>query len=356
MDKFQNYKKSKNISITSNKYREYDITIESELNSLINIVAFEKDNNNKYYEHYDLDNLRKIKYFSLFESIDEIFEEIKDKITKNDPQLSEESNSLKLIINTGNTKFKEIIFNVKKNEKEYNEKINEIFSIINDLKEKERKQDKKIQLFEDKINNLNEIINELNKRNYELEEELRKIKEELKYKNSNHNMPLENRNRLRQRQRYRYRDRRNYYQNVRRSKQIGKLNNSSNYNSRLNFNNDKKEEKPLNENLYENEIQFYPKIEEIKEPKKKSKMAMLFDEMEREKTKENKKSKLAMLADEIKIEKAKEKKKSKLSMLFEQLVKENSKEKKKKVKGKHTDSKNALSKKEEEDLKENKYN
>jgi len=116
MEKFQNYKKSKNISITSNKYRKYDIIIESELNNLINITAIEKENKNIYCEHYDLDNLWKIKYFSLFDTIDEIFEEIKDKITKKEPQLCEESNFLQLIIDTGNTKFKEIMFYVKKKE------------------------------------------------------------------------------------------------------------------------------------------------------------------------------------------------------------------------------------------------
>jgi len=122
MEIFQNNKKSKNISITSNKYREYDITIESELNSLINIVAIEKENNNKCCEDYDLYNLRKIKYFSLFDSINEIFEEIKDKITKNEPQIHEDSNSLQLIIYTGNIKFKEIIFNLKKMKKNIMEK------------------------------------------------------------------------------------------------------------------------------------------------------------------------------------------------------------------------------------------
>ena len=138
MEKLQNYKKSINISITSNKYRKYDITLESELNNLINIIIIEKSN--IYCEHYNLDNLRKLKYFSLFDSIDEIFEEIKDKITKKEPQLIEESNSLRLIIDTGNTKFKEINFYIKKNEKDYNEKINEIFSIINEFKGKEIKQ------------------------------------------------------------------------------------------------------------------------------------------------------------------------------------------------------------------------
>ena len=249
MEKFQNYKKSKNISITSNKFRKYDITIESKLNNQINITVIEKENKNIYYEYYDLDNLRKIKYFSLFDSIDEIFEEIKDKITKKEPQLYEESNSLQLIIDTGNTKFREIIFYAKKNnENEFNEKINEIFSIINEFKEKERKQENKINLLEDKINNLNEVINEINNRNYELEEELRKIKEKLNYKNSKDYISLYHRKRFRQRYRYRYR--RNYYQNVNHTKLNRELIKSSNYNSRTNINNDKKEEKSLNESIW----------------------------------------------------------------------------------------------------------
>ena len=275
MEKFENYKKSKNISISSNNYRKYDITIELELNSLINIIAIEKENKIKYFEHYDLDNLRKIKYFSLFDSIDEIFEEIKDKITKKEPQLHEESNSLQLIIFTGNTKFKEINFNIKKNEKEYNEKINEIFIIINEFKEIERKQNSKINLLEDRINNLNKVISELNKRNNELEEELIKIKDKLINKNRNHYIKINRR----YRQRYIYR-RKYYYQN----------NNSSNYNPKLNYN-DKKDEKTINENIFENEIQCYPKIEGKKEEKKKSTLARLLEEIDKEGKREDAKQK-----------------------------------------------------------------
>ena len=49
MEKLKNYKKSKNISITSNRCRKYDITIEVKLNKIINIISIEKENNKKYY-------------------------------------------------------------------------------------------------------------------------------------------------------------------------------------------------------------------------------------------------------------------------------------------------------------------
>ena len=132
------------------------------------------------------------------------------------------------------------------------------------MKEKERKQDNKIQFLEDTINNLNKVINEINKRNYNLEKELRKAKDKLQYISRNNYIPIERRYRLRQRYRYRC----NYYQNVKRSNQIRKSNNSSNYNSKPNFINDK-EEQPIIENLFKNESQSYLKNEEKREPKKK---------------------------------------------------------------------------------------
>jgi len=52
---------------------------------------------------------------------------------------------------------------------------------------------------------------------------------------------------------------------------------------------------------------------------------MLFDEMEKEKIKENKISNLTMLKDEIGLKKTKEKKKSNLLMLLEEVENDNQK-------------------------------
>ena len=109
------------------------------------------------------------KYLLLLDTIDEIFEEIINKIEFKKPMLFEETNSLKIIIETGHSKFKDIIFYLKEKEKNINDKFNELYLYINELKEKEKNQDKKIVLFEEKIK-------ELEKSNNELKEEIKLLK------------------------------------------------------------------------------------------------------------------------------------------------------------------------------------
>ena len=140
-------------------------------------------------------------------------------------------------------------------------------------------------------------------------------------------MLLKRRYRFRQR----YRHGLKYYQNNKPSVHIKKLNYSSNYNPKTNYSQGKKEENPINQNLFKKEIQSYPKIEEKRETK--------------EVIKPLKKSKLALILDEVSEEK-KQKKKSSLAKLLEEL--DNSK--KEKEKEKYFASEFASSDKEEEDI------
>ena len=162
-------KKTKNFSIFSDKNNRYNIFIQSEMNTKIIITAIEVIKQTKYSESYTLNTLKKNKYLSLFESIDEIFDELNDKIDKIRPRLLEEDNSLKLIIETFNTKYKEINFYLNEKEKNINEKYNELIVFINELKEKEKKQDEKIKSLEDIVQELKNNNNELFQKNLLLE-------------------------------------------------------------------------------------------------------------------------------------------------------------------------------------------
>ena len=117
------YKKS---YILSDKNRYYNILIQSNLNSQINITAIEQIYQKKYFESYSLYKLKNIKYLSSLDTINDIFVEIKDKIEKSKPNIYEEKNSLKLVIATDHTKFKEIIFNLNEKEKDINDKLYEL--------------------------------------------------------------------------------------------------------------------------------------------------------------------------------------------------------------------------------------
>jgi len=170
-------KKTKNFSIFSDKNNRYNIFIQSEMNTKIIITAIEVIKQTKYSESYTLNTLKKNKYLSLFESIDEIFDELNDKIDKIRPRLLEEDNSLKLIIETFNTKYKEINFYLNEKEKNINEKYNELIVFINELKEKEKKQDEKIKSLENMVQELKNNNNELFKKNLLLENSFNYLKD-----------------------------------------------------------------------------------------------------------------------------------------------------------------------------------
>ena len=162
-------KKTKNFILFSDKNKKYNLFIQSELNSKIIITAIDVIKQTKYSESYTLDTLKYNKYLSLFDSIEEIFDELNDKIAKIKPKLYEEDNSIKLIIKTFHTKYKEINFYLKEKDKNINEKYNELIFIINELKEKEKKQDEKIKSLEDIVQELKNNNNELFQKNLLLE-------------------------------------------------------------------------------------------------------------------------------------------------------------------------------------------
>ena len=156
-------KKSKNFTLTSDKNKNYSICFQTELNSELSISANEENFQKKYYKNFSLIILQKNKYLSTLDTIDEIFDEIINKISSKTPTLYEETNTLKIVIETSHSKFKDITFYLDEKEKNINDKIAELYSIIKQLKEKE-------QIQEEKIKKLEEKINELEKNNIELKE------------------------------------------------------------------------------------------------------------------------------------------------------------------------------------------
>ena len=110
--------------------------------------------------------LKKNKYLSSLDTIDEIFDEIINKISFKNPTIYEETNCLKIVIETFHSKFKDITFYLDEKEKNINDKIEELYSIIKQLKEKELIQDEKIKNLEKKINELEKNKNSENEKIY----------------------------------------------------------------------------------------------------------------------------------------------------------------------------------------------
>ena len=147
-------KKSKNFTLTSDKNRKYSINFQTDLNSELQISAAEENLGKKYFQNLSLSLLKKNKYLSSLDTIDEIFDEIMNKISFKTPTINEETNCLKIVIETFHSKFKDITFYLNEKEKNINDKFGELYSIIKQLKEKELAQDEKIKNLEKRINEL----------------------------------------------------------------------------------------------------------------------------------------------------------------------------------------------------------
>ena len=168
-------KKSKSFIFISDKNKKFSFYFQTHLNSEISISANEDNLKKKYYKDFSLIFLKKNKYFSSLDTIDEIFDEIINKISLKKPLINEETNSLKVVIETFHSKFKEITFYLDEKEKTTNEKIEELYSIIYQLKEKEKMQDEKIKKLEEKINVLEKDNIELKERNKVFENDVNDI-------------------------------------------------------------------------------------------------------------------------------------------------------------------------------------
>ena len=118
----------------------------------------------RFKNEYSLNQIQENKYFKLFESPQEILEELSQKIEFKNPILTEsENNSMNLIIFLQNSKFKQAEFSLMKESFEINKNSEDFKSIIEKLYdsiEELKQENKEIKLQNEKSNN---SINELKK-------------------------------------------------------------------------------------------------------------------------------------------------------------------------------------------------
>jgi len=129
------YKEEFTVSLKSNKNNIFDIIIKK-FSSHILIIALKNNDILKleFSNKYNLDELYKNKYFTLFDSIDEIYSQFKVDLNKTSLKLIEENDLIKIIIPTENIKIKELTFELPLKIKTDKEKIDMLISEVNDLK------------------------------------------------------------------------------------------------------------------------------------------------------------------------------------------------------------------------------
>ena len=129
-------KQENSYSINSDKNHSFTITLQN-LNSTIHILATCEDDimKHNYEKQLTLDELKQNKYLLICDTIDEIYALLTMLFNKNQYKIIEETNQIYINIPVDHSKVKEILFVVNEITKNDSEKINELFSIISNMKQ-----------------------------------------------------------------------------------------------------------------------------------------------------------------------------------------------------------------------------
>ena len=141
-----------------------------------------------YYSKKTIEEIKMNKYFLMFDNLDEIYSEILSLMKNNKVSINEEINQLIIKIPLSNTKIKEIKIILNKKEKSDKERIDDLYSIIDNMKSYyDKKIDELININHqqnNKIIELNNINQQQNNKINELNNKIENLKEIIEgYKN-----------------------------------------------------------------------------------------------------------------------------------------------------------------------------
>ena len=140
-----------------------------------------------YSSSYNLESLKQIKLFFIYDSLNEIFSEISNYIETNKQlnkkcTINKNNNILSVVIPTNSNKFKEISFEMKEIEKSVDEKYDNLILIINKLNIKVDKIENENRELKNKVNELEKIVKKIQSENENL---IKKIETEKKKNDEN---------------------------------------------------------------------------------------------------------------------------------------------------------------------------
>ena len=172
-----NSEKSFELKLTTEKNDTYLVKFTLENNIEITVNQINGIINKSYCAKYSFEEIRENKYFSKYNNIVEIFDEIKEKIYDNKIVIKENEN--KIYINLLLIENEKMIFELIPIVKNNNESFNELTNLIIKL-------NTEINNSNEKIKNLKNEVNQLNNENITIKNEIKDIKErEIQLKNEN---------------------------------------------------------------------------------------------------------------------------------------------------------------------------
>ena len=171
-------------NINSNKGNSFNIIIKN-LTYFIEITANNQDNKelNQFTKKYSLLNLKEIKFLSICDTIDEIYDELLFEFSKNNSTLLEYSNEIIINIPIIHAKYKEISFILNKRIKVEKENLQDLYKLISNLQEqinlKDKENNDKISLCNKEIDDLRVIIKCLDEDNKILIQKIENLEKEI---------------------------------------------------------------------------------------------------------------------------------------------------------------------------------
>ncbi len=156
------------ISTEKNKYKIEMFCSESKI--YFKASSLNSIKNEIYENSFSLSQIQKNRYFKMCENIEEVSLVLLDLFKTNEKKIIEETNEINLLISINSPLVKEIIFNLKQKEKNIEEKVNELYKII--------------EIQQNEINNLKNEVKELKQIN-ENRDKKEKEKEKLSYLQNN---------------------------------------------------------------------------------------------------------------------------------------------------------------------------
>ncbi len=167
-----------NFEAISDKNNQFKIVLKNKNNSLfISCRMNENIINHIYEKSFSMEQIQQNKYFYQFDTISEIIKEIILKNNTKKPLIKEGENEISLIIYLSTSKIKDVIFSIPEKKKNSDDKIEELYQIIFDMKKE---------------------INELKEENKKIKDEIQELKNNKKEKKeeqkdettTNNNLPI----------------------------------------------------------------------------------------------------------------------------------------------------------------------
>ena len=150
----------------SDKNNTFSIILNADTYSFLQIKATQKNDLFKkcFSSQILVDKIKENKYFLMFDDLKEICNEISERIKKKEMKLEENLEGLNLLIYLPSTKIKEIKFELKEEQKNDKDKINDLNELIMKLQEEINNNKREINELKNIVNNQNNEINEMKKK------------------------------------------------------------------------------------------------------------------------------------------------------------------------------------------------